>query len=66
MTQQMTSPVLWSASIRRMMADGIDLFVEVGPGHVLTNLVPRIAADARALPVGTTAELQELLQEVEP
>jgi len=35
MAKQMTSPVLWSASMRRMMADGIGLFVEVGPGHVL-------------------------------
>jgi [acyl-carrier-protein] S-malonyltransferase len=65
-TKQMTSPVLWSASIRRMMTDGIELFAEVGPGRVLTNLVSRISADARALPVGAPAELQTLLQEVKP
>jgi [acyl-carrier-protein] S-malonyltransferase len=64
MAKQMTSPVLWSASVRRMVADGIALFVEVGPGRVLTNLIGRISADARALPVGTPAELQTLVEEV--
>jgi len=64
MTDQMTNPVLWSTSVRRMIADGADLFVEVGPGRVLTKLIPRIAADTRVLSVGTGAELQTLLQEV--
>lgn len=66
MARQMTSPVLWSASVRRMIAEGIRLFVEVGPGQVLTKLIRRIAADARGLPVGTPAELQTLLEEVKP
>jgi [acyl-carrier-protein] S-malonyltransferase len=66
MAKQMTSPVLWSASVRRMLADGIDCFVEVGPGRVLTNLIARISPDARALPVGTPAELQTLVEEVNP
>ncbi len=64
MTDQMTNPVLWSTSVRRMIADGADLFLEVGPGRVLTKLIPRIAADARILSVGTGDELQTLLQEM--
>ena len=66
MTKQMTSPVLWAASVQRMIAEGIRLFVEVGPGQVLTKLIPRISADVRALPVGTPAELQTLCDEVRP
>ncbi len=64
MIRQMTNPVLWSASVRRMMSAGIDLFVEVGPGRVLTNLTPRISADARALPVGAPSQLDKLAEEV--
>lgn len=64
MAKQMTSPVLWSASVRRMVADGIGLFVEVGPGRVLTNLIARISADARALRVSTPGGLQTLVEEV--
>ena len=66
MTKQMTSPVLWTASVRRLIEDGATLFVEVGPGAVLTNLTGRISADARAAPVGTPEQLQELLEEVKP
>lgn len=66
MTKQMTSPVLWTASVRRLIEEGASLFVEVGPGAVLTNLIARISADARAVPVGTPEQLQELLEEVGP
>jgi [acyl-carrier-protein] S-malonyltransferase len=66
MTQQMTRPVLWTGSVNRMIADGIRLFVEVGPGRVLTNLVRRISGDVHARPCGTPAEMQTLLEEVQP
>jgi len=61
MARQMTSPVLWTASVRRMISDSIDLFVEVGPGKVLSKLIERICSDARTLPVGTLTELTALL-----
>ena len=65
MSQQMTSPVLWSASIRRMIADGVGLFLEVGPGKVLTGLIQRTSAEAAALAVGSMDQLDSLLEEVE-
>jgi [acyl-carrier-protein] S-malonyltransferase len=60
--RQMTSPVLWSASVRRMVADGARSFVEVGPGQVLTKLIERISTEARAVPMGTPEELAAVLQ----
>lgn len=39
---QLTSPVKWTESVRNMVADGMEDFVECGPGTVLTNLVARI------------------------
>ena len=65
-SRQMTSPVLWTASVRRLLSDGVGLFVEVGPGNVLTKLIPRISADARAISVGSLDELEALSQEVNP
>lgn len=41
--RQMYNPVRWTESVRRMVEDGVDVFVEVGPGRVLTGLVRRIA-----------------------
>jgi [acyl-carrier-protein] S-malonyltransferase len=64
MSRQMTSPVLWSASVRRIIGDGAALFAEIGPGRVLSKLIPRISADARCLAVGTTEQLEALVKEV--
>jgi len=64
MVRQMTSPVLWSASVRRMIADGARLFLEVGPGQVLTKLIQRISSEVRALPVGTPDELHAVVEEL--
>ena len=41
--EQLTAPVRWTASVRQMIADGADRFVEIGPGNVLQGLVGRIA-----------------------
>lgn len=65
-SRQMTSPVLWTASVRRMLADGVSSFIEVGPGEVLTRLIRRISADARAVSVGSLDALETLSQEVNP
>lgn len=39
---QLTSPVCWTQSVQRMIADGAEEFIEVGPGKVLTGLIKRI------------------------
>jgi [acyl-carrier-protein] S-malonyltransferase len=39
---QLTSPVAWTDSMRYMIAQGSDLFIEVGPGEVLLGLLKRI------------------------
>lgn len=44
--RQLTSPVRWTASVRNMLADGANFFLELGPGTVLQGLVKRIAGDA--------------------
>ncbi len=45
---QLTAPVRWTQSIQQMIADGGDLFIEVGPGKVLTGLMRSINRDIAA------------------
>jgi len=44
--RQVSRPVLWEESVRKMIDDGVSLFVEVGPGRILSGLLVRI--DKRA------------------
>lgn len=53
--EQLTSPVRWTGSIRRMIAEGVTEFVEVGPGVVLSKLVGRIDRSVEATSVGSLA-----------
>ncbi len=39
---QLTSPVCWTQSVQRMVTDGAEEFIELGPGKVLTGLIKRI------------------------
>jgi [acyl-carrier-protein] S-malonyltransferase len=59
--RQLESPVLWVDSVTRMAEQGIDTFVEVGPGTVLSGLVKRIAKSARILNVEDTKSLNSTL-----
>ncbi|HKE99671.1 MAG TPA: ACP S-malonyltransferase [Actinomycetes bacterium] len=45
--RQLTGPVRWVESIRTLVALGVDTFVEVGPGTVLSGLVKRTVKDVR-------------------
>ena len=54
---QLTSPVRWTESVRRMIADGANRFVEIGPGTVLTGLVKRIDANVEVLNVATPEDI---------
>jgi [acyl-carrier-protein] S-malonyltransferase len=62
LVRQLANPVQWEASIRRMTGDGVGLFIEVGPGRVLTGLVKRMAKDARLFSVEQPDEVDEVVQ----
>lgn len=48
---QLTSPVRWTQSVRNMLADGADYFMEIGPGTVLQGLVKRISAGTEEITI---------------
>jgi [acyl-carrier-protein] S-malonyltransferase len=59
---QVTATVRWRESVLAMVAMGIDSFVEIGAGKVLSGLIRRIAPDAAAISAGTPAEIEALLK----
>lgn len=61
LVKQAASPVLWETSVRNMVADGVDTFVEVGPGKVLTGFTKKIAKGLPALNVEDPASLEKTL-----
>jgi [acyl-carrier-protein] S-malonyltransferase len=61
--QQLTRPVRWSDEITAMAARVPDaLYVEMGPGSVLTGLVKKIAPALKTMSCGTVAEVNQLLE----
>ena len=48
---QLTSPVRWTQSVRNMLADGADYFMEIGPGTFLQGLVKRISAGTEGITI---------------
>lgn len=47
LTDHLVHGVQWTASVRRMVGDGVTDFVEIGPGRVLSGLIRRISPEAR-------------------
>lgn len=51
LSKQICSPVQWEKIIRNMIANGIDTFIEIGPGRTLTNMIKKINAEVKAVTV---------------
>lgn len=56
--EQVAAPVQWARTVQFLVDQGIDTFLEIGPGQVLSGLIKRIARGATILPVGTAAEVE--------
>ena len=59
--RQVTAPVRWEQSMRVLLAEGAELFIEVGPGKVLSGLMRQIDRQANCLHVEDVASLNEVV-----
>ena len=64
LTRQVSSPVRWLQSVETLAASGVDTFVEVGPGKVLTGLLRQIDREAKGLNVEDTGSLRNTLEKL--
>ncbi len=60
--KQVSSSVLWEDSIRRMIADGVDTFIEIGPGKALSGFMKKIDSSMRVFNVEDMASLTKTLE----
>jgi len=60
LVEQLTAPVKFTQAARELMRQGVKVFVEVGPGNVLSGLLKRIDRSVKAIPVGDLASLEKL------
>jgi [acyl-carrier-protein] S-malonyltransferase len=60
LVEQMVSPVLWKDCIGNMIADGVDVFIEVGAGSALASFIAKIDTHVSVMNV-TDAEGLELM-----
>jgi [acyl-carrier-protein] S-malonyltransferase len=57
---QLTNPVQWQRGIEYMVGQGVDTFIEIGPGKVLTGLIRRINKDVTILNINDLATAKSL------
>jgi [acyl-carrier-protein] S-malonyltransferase len=62
--EQLTAPVRFTQAARGLIGHGATVFVEVGPGNVLSGLLKRIDSSVRAFPVNDLASLNAAVQEL--
>ncbi|MFV0260629.1 MAG: ACP S-malonyltransferase, partial [Acidimicrobiales bacterium] len=64
LSAQLTAPVRWRETLADMVEAGVTVFVELGPGSVLTGLAKRSAKGTRAIGVDSPAKADELVAEL--
>lgn len=57
LAEQLTSPVRWEATIRHLRSSGVERFLEIGPGKVLSGLVRSVDRGATTLAIGGPEEI---------
>lgn len=60
--KQVSNSVLWEDTIKRMIADGVDTFVEIGPGKALSGFVKKISRDVKIFNVEDMTSLENTLE----
>ncbi len=62
--KQLYSPVRWQDCVKSMISKGVDTFVEIGPGKVLSGLIRRIDSNVRIFNVDNLKDLEKLKEEL--
>ncbi|AOZ94185.1 ACP S-malonyltransferase [Paenibacillus crassostreae] len=58
LVEQVYSPVLWEDSVQFLISQGVDTFIEIGPGNVLTGLIKKIDKTVKVININRLASLE--------
>ena len=61
---QVSNSVCWQQTIEKMIADGIDTFIEIGPGKSLSGFMKKINKDVKCMNIDKVADLEKVLEEL--
>ena len=64
LAQQLCSPVKWMQSMEQMIEDGVDTFVEIGPGKTLTGFMRKINRNKKVYHISTWEEMEQVVCEL--
>ena len=64
LARQVSAPVRWMQSMELMIASGIDIFVEIGPGKTLSGFIRRIDRNVKCFNVGTWEEAEKAAEQL--
>ncbi len=64
LAKQVASSVRWQQSVENMIADGVDTFVEIGPGRTLAGFMRKINRDVKVYNVGTWEDVDKVVNEL--
>lgn len=62
--RQVSNPVLWENSVNRMLENGVDTFIEIGPGKVLCGFVKKINKEVKTFNIEDIDSLNKTLVEL--
>jgi [acyl-carrier-protein] S-malonyltransferase len=64
LVDQLTGPVRFTQAVRGLVKDGVEIFVEIGPGQVLSGLLRRCDRSLRTISVGDPEALRKLREKL--
>lgn len=64
LVRQISEPVKWMQSMEHMLSEGIDIFVEIGPGSTLAKFMKAIAPKARVLNISEWNDIEMAVRQI--
>ena len=64
LARQVSESVRWQESVERMIAEGVDTFVELGPGRTLAGFLKKINREVQVYNIGTWEDVDKVVEEL--
>lgn len=65
LAKQVSSPVRWMQSMENMIREGVDIFVEIGPGKTLAGFMKKISRDVKVYNIAVWEDVEKVAQELQ-